>query len=175
MYVSNVSDVIKVMLQVFRMDVAKLDRDVVYVASVSEACCNRSLKMFSSVFRRMLLAFLSGCCTCFTHMLQEYVRNVSAISVLYCKLQMFYLDVAYVSHICCTYMSQMFHLLQTYVAFKCFMLYVYVSNISSASDLCCIQVFRVSEVRLESHRSTAWVLGEGGDEPRVGRWAARRT
>jgi hypothetical protein len=46
MYVSSVSDVIKAMLQVFRMDVAKLDRDVAYVANISEACCNRLLKMF---------------------------------------------------------------------------------------------------------------------------------
>ena len=37
----------------------------------------------------------------------------------------FILDVAYVSHICCKCMFQMFHLLQTYVAFKCFMLQVF--------------------------------------------------
>jgi energy-converting hydrogenase Eha subunit C len=40
MYVSSVSDV-SGMLQVFRIDVAKVDRDVAYVASVSEACRNR--------------------------------------------------------------------------------------------------------------------------------------
>jgi hypothetical protein len=52
-----------------------------------------------------------------------------------CKLQVFYLDVAYVSYTCCKYMFQIFHLLQTYVAFKYFML----------------QVFYVSEVCSESH------------------------
>ena len=40
----------------------------------------------------------------------------------------------------------MFHLLQTYVAFKCFML----------------QVFRVLEVYSESHGGTARAPGEGG-------------
>ena len=30
----------------FHMDVAKVDRDVAYVASVSEACCKRLFKMF---------------------------------------------------------------------------------------------------------------------------------
>ena len=46
MYVSSVSDLIRDMLQVFHMDVTKVDRDVVYVASVSEACCKRLFKMF---------------------------------------------------------------------------------------------------------------------------------
>jgi hypothetical protein len=31
---------------VFHMNVAKVDWDVVYVASVSEACCKRLFKMF---------------------------------------------------------------------------------------------------------------------------------
>ena len=39
-------------------------------------------------------------------------------------LHLFYLDVAYVSYICCKRMSQMFHLFQMYVAFECFMLQV---------------------------------------------------
>jgi hypothetical protein len=34
------------MLQVFHLDVAKLDRDVLYVASVSEACCKSLFKIF---------------------------------------------------------------------------------------------------------------------------------
>jgi hypothetical protein len=34
------------MLQVFHMDLSKLDRDVSYVASVSEACCKSLFKMF---------------------------------------------------------------------------------------------------------------------------------
>jgi len=39
MYVSSVSGVIRDMLHVFHMDVAKVDRDVAYVGSISEACC----------------------------------------------------------------------------------------------------------------------------------------
>ena len=65
----------------------------------------------------------------FRHMLQQYVLNVSAVSVLCCSkcffmLQLFYLDLAYVSHKCCKRMSQMFNLFQIYVAFECFMLQV---------------------------------------------------
>jgi hypothetical protein len=103
------------MLQVFQR----------HVASVSEACCKRMFKIFhlfqiyvASVcskcficFRHMLRAFLSGHCICFTPMLQEFVRNVSYISVLCCNLQVFYLDVAYVSHTYCNCMLQMFYLL----------------------------------------------------------------
>ena len=82
--------------------------------------------MFASVFA-LDVAYVS-------HMLQEYVPMVLVVSILCCssvsccKLQVFYLDVAYVSHTCFKRMFQMF---------------------SSASDVCCIQVFHISEV--ESH------------------------
>jgi energy-converting hydrogenase Eha subunit C len=46
MYVSSIPDVIRGMLQVFHMDVVKVDRDVAYVASVLEACCKRLFEMF---------------------------------------------------------------------------------------------------------------------------------
>ena len=68
------------MLQVFRMDVAKVDWDV---ASVSEACCE-----------------------CFRGMLQAFVQNDLSVSDICCKC--FYLDVAHVSHICCNSMFEMF-------------------------------------------------------------------
>jgi hypothetical protein len=49
-------------------------------------------------FRRMLQAFWSGYCICCTHMLQEFVPNVSVVSFLCCSkyfmLQVFSLDVA---------------------------------------------------------------------------------
>jgi hypothetical protein len=60
----------KCMLQVFQMDVVKIDRDVTYVAMIVHLCCKGLLPMFSSVFWDV-------CCKCI------------------------YLDVAYVSHICC--------------------------------------------------------------------------
>jgi hypothetical protein len=41
------------------------------------------------------------------------------------KLQVFYLDVAYVSQICCKCTFQMFHPFHIYVAFKCFMLHAF--------------------------------------------------
>jgi hypothetical protein len=59
---------------VFHMDVAKVDQDVAYVASVSEACCK-----------------------CFKRMLQAFCRNVSSGLDVCCKR--FDLNVAYVSHI----------------------------------------------------------------------------
>jgi hypothetical protein len=53
-YVSSVSDVIRNMLQVFDMDVAKVYRDV---ASVSEACCKCLFKMFHLLQRYVLSVF----------------------------------------------------------------------------------------------------------------------
>jgi hypothetical protein len=78
-----------------------------YVARVCLKCFCCLSYVAISVFMLQVASGLSGCCICFTHMLQLYVLNVS-----------------------------------------------------SASDLCCIQVFRVSNVCLESHGDTAWALGE---------------
>jgi hypothetical protein len=80
------------MLQMFHVDVAKLDRDVAYVVMVIHVCCKRLFQMFQlfqtyvtyvliwvlHMFHTYVASVLSGCCICFTYM-----------------LQMFYLDVAY--------------------------------------------------------------------------------
>ena len=39
------------MLQVFHMDVAKIDRDVVHVAIVVQLCCKRPFQMFHLLFQ----------------------------------------------------------------------------------------------------------------------------
>jgi hypothetical protein len=75
------------MLQVLHMDVAKVDRDVAHVAYVA------------SVF--------DECC-------KFIVPNVSA--VFRRVLHLFYLGVAYVSHICCKCFIRMLHMFHTYVA-----------------------------------------------------------
>jgi hypothetical protein len=119
-----------------------------YVAGVSYGCCKSRLgrciccKCFRGtlqVFVQIVSSvsdvdvcckrFLSRCCICFTPMLQEYVWNVSVVSVLCCNkcfhvaiCKCVYLDVAYISHTYCNCMFQMFYLLQSYVASKCFML-----------------------------------------------------
>jgi hypothetical protein len=137
------------MLQMFHMDIAKVDQDV---ASVSEACCKRLFKMF--------------------HLFQTYVARV------------LYLDVTHVLHVCYKSMFKMFQLFQSYVALSVFMLQiasvlsgccicfthtlqVYVPNILSASDVCCIQVFHVASVLFfkgmfrESWACMAWAPVQG--------------
>ena len=90
------------------------------------------LLIFASVLKKYFQTYvatsvLSGCCICFTHMLQLHMFHTHVASILSrcCiyfthMLQVFYLDVAYVSHICCNSMFQMFHLCPTYVVSKCF-------------------------------------------------------
>jgi hypothetical protein len=95
--------------------------DVAYIASVSEACCKRLFKTFHLFLDVRCNHFYLDIAYVFTHMLKQYVLNVSAISVLCCSkcffmLQLFYLDVAYVSH----------------------MLQVYVPNVSFISNICYI-------------------------------------
>jgi hypothetical protein len=67
------------MLQIFHMDVAKVDRDVAYVTMAIHVGCKRLFQIFYLFFIGMLQVCLSACCICFTHM-----------------LLVFYLDVAYV-------------------------------------------------------------------------------
>jgi len=99
------------MLQLFHFDVAKVDHgDVEDVANVLDECCKCLFKMFHLFQVYVASVFLSICCTCFngcTRMLQASVPNVSsAFSDVCCKCA--YLDVAYVSHICCKSMFKMF-------------------------------------------------------------------
>ena len=109
------------------MDVAR----AAYVANVSETCCKSLFKMFY-LFRRYVASVLIW----MLHMFNTYVAIVcpkcficSSLPLqqvfLCCRLQLFYLDVVYVFT----------HMLQ-----------VYVPDVSSVSDVCCIQVFHVGRV-----------------------------
>ena len=100
------------MLYVFYLDVAyvygyayKLQVYISNVSSVLDVCCKCFIWMlhmfqwlythvasvyskYSIYFRRMLQVFLSRCCICcgcYTHMLQEYVANVSPVSDVCCR------------------------------------------------------------------------------------------
>jgi hypothetical protein len=76
-YISNILDVFKGMLQVFHMDVAKVDWVVAYVKMVVHVCCKLLFLMFHLFFRRMLQVCLYKCCICFTHMLQVFYLDVA--------------------------------------------------------------------------------------------------
>jgi hypothetical protein len=63
------------MLQVFHLDIAKVDPNVAYVVMIIYICCKRLFKMFH-LFQTYVASVLSGCCICFIHMLQVYVSTV---------------------------------------------------------------------------------------------------
>jgi hypothetical protein len=67
------------MLQVFYMDVAKVDLDVAYVAVALHVCCPRLFQLFH--------LFFDVCCKCFIWMLHMFHMYVVR----------FYLDVVYVA------------------------------------------------------------------------------
>ena len=67
------------MLQVFNVDVEKVERDVAYVVMTIHVCCKRLFQMFHLFFKRMLQLCLSGCYICFTHMLQVFYLNIAYI------------------------------------------------------------------------------------------------
>ena len=67
------------MLQVFHMDVAKVDREVAYIAMVIHVFVNFCFQCFICFSRRMLQVCLFGCCLCFTHMLHVFYLNVAYV------------------------------------------------------------------------------------------------
>jgi hypothetical protein len=77
------------MLQLFHIDVAKADRDVAHIASVSEACCNSLLKMFY-MFQTYVVSVLSGCCICYN----GYVLCCKCMFQMFLLFQLFHLSVA---------------------------------------------------------------------------------
>ena len=115
------------MLEVFRMDVAKVDRNGAYASMAIHACCK-------SLFQKFCL----------------FLRHI---------LQVFYLDVAYVSRICCVCFIWILHMLAT--AFKCFqafcmcfrymlqvLFYTYVASVSSE---CCKSRSFVAYIAMAIH------------------------
>jgi hypothetical protein len=72
------------MLQLFHMDVAKVDRDVAYVAMVVHVCCKHLSQCFIDFFRRMLQVCLSRCYICCKCFIQTHVSSIS--SVFFCML-----------------------------------------------------------------------------------------
>ena len=69
------------MLQLFHTDVAKVDRDVAYVAMVVHVC-------FASICSQCFICFSDVCSKC-VYLTVAYVLQIY-------MLQVFYLDVAYV-------------------------------------------------------------------------------
>jgi hypothetical protein len=102
------------------MDVAKVNWNVAYIVMIIHVRCKCLFPMFLVFFSEV---YLSGCCICFTRM-----------------LQVFYLDVAYV----CNYFSSVFylflHVFQIHVRmFQLFRTYVAIAylNVSKVDRRCC--------------------------------------
>jgi hypothetical protein len=78
------------MLQVFHLDVAKVDPDVAYVSMSIHMCCKRYTyvasvcsKRFICFSRHMFKCFYLGCCIVFTHMLQVFHLNVAYFAMAF--------------------------------------------------------------------------------------------
>jgi hypothetical protein len=115
------SCVFRCMLHMFNLDIAKVDlvlhmlQWLYYVASVLYECCKWTYTYVASV-----------CFKCFIR--------------FRCMLQVFYLDVPYVSvaiYMCCKHLFKIFYLFQTYIAsvFSCKCMFI---DVSPILDVCCI-------------------------------------
>jgi hypothetical protein len=93
------------LLQVFHVDVVKVDCDVAYVAMVVHVCCKSLFPMFQlffqtyvtsafiwmlHIFHTYVASVLCGCCVCFT-----WFSSVSRVSSTFRRmLQVLHLDVS---------------------------------------------------------------------------------
>ena len=148
---------------VFHMHIVKVDLDVVYIAMIIHICCKCFIWMlhmlqwlytyvvslyskyftwFRCILQQIFYLFQTfvckhfwfDCCICFTHLLQEYVPNVSSVSVLCCSKCFLVASCK-----CFIWKLHMLQWLCTYivsVCFKCFqLLQKYVASVLSG---CCI-------------------------------------
>jgi hypothetical protein len=85
------------MLQVFHIDVTKVDRGVVYVASVLEACCKRLFKIFHLLQTYVAMCFYVASCKCFIWMLHMFHTHISSVCYKYfiCFRRRLYPTVSY--------------------------------------------------------------------------------
>jgi hypothetical protein len=71
------------MFQLFHADVAKVDRDVAYVAAVAHVCCKRLFSVFYQFFLYTYVESVSDVCLncfiCVFFMLQVLHQNVSKV------------------------------------------------------------------------------------------------
>jgi hypothetical protein len=129
------------MLQVFHMDVVKVDRDVAYVAMVVHLCCKHLWPMFHLFFRCMLQEYLSRYFICFIHMLQVFYLDV----VYACHgFKCFFLLFLQVFHMHVLSISYVFICMLQSVVFECFKNRSGVaspSSLSVASPRCLLLTF----------------------------------
>jgi hypothetical protein len=69
------------MLQVFHLDVTKVDRDVTYVASISEVCCKYLFPMFHDVTHVSHV-----CCECVIYMLRMFCNGFQVLSAVFASV-----------------------------------------------------------------------------------------
>jgi hypothetical protein len=110
------------MLQVFHVDVAKVDWDIAYVAMAIQVYCVYCKRLFQifQLFQTDVARVLSGCCICFTLKLQVFHPAVAYVFTH--MLQVFHIDVAYVLQCPHTYFPRVSD---------------DVASVSTVSDVCC--------------------------------------
>jgi hypothetical protein len=77
-HVAKMFHIFRGMLQVFYMDVAKVDRDVAYAATVSEACCKHLFKVI-----HLFQTYVASILIWILHMVHTFVARVCSKSFSY--------------------------------------------------------------------------------------------
>ena len=116
-------------------------RQIFWCPNSTYGCCNSrsgcyTCRIFLQVFQRYVASVCSKCFICF----QMYVA-ASVLSGCYIyfthMLQVFYLDVAYVSHTFCKCSISTLHMFHTYIIKVCFRCFVCVRRMLHPNVSCC--------------------------------------
>ena len=118
----------------FYVDVAKIDRDVAYVASVSETCCKHLLKIFY-----LLKRFLFGCCICLTHMLC-FIRMLRMFAMVSSVFSGVFASFSYACFKCFIYFFR--GMLQVCLS-GCCICFIYMLQVFYFGCCVCLQWFQV--------------------------------
>jgi hypothetical protein len=95
------------MLQVFHMDVAKVNRDVAYVAMIIRVCCKCAYLDVAYVFRAYVVSVISGCCI-YIQWFQVFLQSVSNACFKFISLKTYVVSVisgCFKSRLCITFSS----------------------------------------------------------------------
>jgi hypothetical protein len=128
MYLSSVSVISKICCSFFLIDVAKVDQGMLHMLQMFQkhvaSVCSKCFICFQIY---VAIVFYLDVAYVFTHMLQQYVPNVSAVSVLCCNKCFFMLQL----------FIQMLHIFHTHVANVCPKCFICSKCMLHSSVSCC--------------------------------------
>jgi hypothetical protein len=102
------------MLQIFHLDIARVDHNVTHVAMAIHVCFKCLFQMFHLFFHTFVVTVSSGCCICFTYIMQVFFLDVIYVcSGFFAKVSKCFANVL---DACCKCFSYFVRMLQVFIS-----------------------------------------------------------